>query len=107
MDVQRRLQPDRAHTELESQNRALQLELDRARTRRRKTTDERLALIFDSAIEYAIFALDPEGRVTSWNRGAQRLLGYSDHEIIGQDGRVLFTAGTNSVVRPIGKSNRR
>jgi PAS domain S-box-containing protein len=78
--------------ELESQKQALQLELNRARTRPGREADERLALIFDSATEYAIFTLDPEGRVTSWNRGAQRLLGYADDEIIGRDGRVLFTA---------------
>jgi PAS domain S-box-containing protein len=81
--------------ELERENQTLQLELDRARDREgreNEATNERLALIFDSATEYAIFTLDPEGRVTSWNRGAQRLLGYSDDEIIGRDGRVLFTA---------------
>ena len=34
--------------------------------------------------DYAIFMLDPEGRVTSWNSGAQRIKGYGASEIIGQ-----------------------
>jgi PAS domain S-box-containing protein len=81
--------------ELELQNERLQLELNRARGgegTNSDATNERFALIFDSATEYAIFTLDPEGRVTSWNRGAERLLGYGDEDIIGQNGRILFTA---------------
>ena len=35
--------------------------------------------------------LDLDRRITSWNSGAQRLLGYSEHEIIGQLGDVIFT----------------
>ncbi|GAA0666708.1 PAS domain S-box protein [Natronoarchaeum mannanilyticum] len=38
----------------------------------------------DAVEEYAIFALDTEGRVTSWNRGAERLKGYSADEIVGE-----------------------
>jgi PAS domain S-box-containing protein len=38
----------------------------------------------NTLLDYAIFMLDPEGRVASWNAGAQRLKGYCEHEIIGQ-----------------------
>ena len=33
--------------------------------------------------DYAIFVLDPQGRVVTWNRGAQRIKGYAAAEIIG------------------------
>src|SRR5437016_2577755 len=45
---------------------------------------ERLALLAQAATEYAIFTLDTEGLVTSWNPGAARLKGYTADEIIGQ-----------------------
>jgi PAS domain S-box-containing protein len=40
-------------------------------------------LLVDRVKDYAIFALDPNGIVTSWNTGAQHIKGYSAHEIIG------------------------
>ena len=43
---------------------------------------EHLRLIIESAQDYAIFSLDNDGRVTSWNIGAQRILGYTEDEII-------------------------
>jgi len=47
-------------------------------------SDERLRLLIQSVKEYAIFMLDPEGRVATWNPGAQRLKGYAYEEIVGQ-----------------------
>ena len=41
-------------------------------------------LLVSSVTDYAIFALDPTGRVLSWNAGAQRLKGYAASEIVGQ-----------------------
>jgi PAS domain S-box-containing protein len=46
--------------------------------------DERFALLAAAATEYAIFTLDIDGVITSWNPGAQRLKGYTADEIIGQ-----------------------
>jgi PAS domain S-box-containing protein len=46
--------------------------------------DELLALLVHSVKDYAIFLLDPDGRVASWNEGAQRIKGYEAHEIIGR-----------------------
>jgi PAS domain S-box-containing protein len=48
-------------------------------------------LLVDSVQDYAIFALDPEGRVASWNAGAQRIKGYSPHEILGRHFSVFYT----------------
>ncbi|NKI92535.1 chemotaxis protein CheB [Rhizobacter sp. SG703] len=54
-------------------------------------SEERLRLVVDSAVEYAIFSMDMERRVTSWNAGAQRLLGFTESEILGQSCDVIFT----------------
>lgn len=40
--------------------------------------------ILESSIDYAIISLDPAGRVTSWNEGAVRLLGWAAEEMVGQ-----------------------
>ena len=47
-------------------------------------TGELLAAWVDSARDYAIILVDPEGRVASWNVGAERILGYSESEAIGR-----------------------
>jgi PAS domain S-box-containing protein len=44
----------------------------------------RLQLLLDAVIDYAIFQLDNDGVVTTWNRGAERIKGYCADEIIGQ-----------------------
>lgn len=54
-------------------------------------SDELLRLVFDSATDFAIFSMDRAGCVTSWNPGAQRLLGYCEADILGRDGDVIFT----------------
>jgi len=47
-------------------------------------SEERFRLMVEAVQDYAIFMLDPEGRVASWNAGAQRIKGYTPSEIIGQ-----------------------
>ena len=47
-------------------------------------SEERFQALADGVKDYAIFWLDPEGRVASWNAGAERLKGYRADEIIGQ-----------------------
>ena len=46
--------------------------------------EETLRLLVTSVKDYAILMLDPQGRVTSWNEGAERIKGYRPEEIIGQ-----------------------
>ncbi|HJV71987.1 PAS domain-containing hybrid sensor histidine kinase/response regulator [Ideonella sp.] len=48
------------------------------------STEENVRLLVDSVTDYAIFMLDTEGRVISWNAGAQRIKGYRPEEIIGK-----------------------
>jgi PAS domain S-box-containing protein len=50
------------------------------------------AILVNGVIDYAIFMLDPEGRVASWNAGARRIKGYADHEIIGRHFSAFYTA---------------
>ncbi len=49
-----------------------------------QASEERLRLLIDAVRDYAIFMLDPEGRVTTWNAGAERLKGYRADEILGE-----------------------
>jgi PAS domain S-box-containing protein len=51
----------------------------------------RLQLLIDSVIDYAIYMIDLDGRVASWNSGAARLKGYSAEDIIGQPFAKFFT----------------
>lgn len=51
---------------------------------RLRQSDEIFRLLVESVEEYAIFLLDSEGRVASWNQGAARIKGYKANEIIGQ-----------------------
>ena len=52
---------------------------------------EELSLLIDGAVNYAIYMLDPTGHVTIWNRGAERLKGWKEAEIIGRDFTVFYT----------------
>ncbi len=52
---------------------------------------ELFRLLVENVKDYAIFVIDPEGRVESWNPGAERLLGFREEEIIGQSIAVFFT----------------
>ena len=57
-----------------------------------QTRDDTLCRqILDSAIDYAIISFDLHGRVTSWNDGAQRILGWTEAEMIGSAAERLFT----------------
>ncbi len=54
-----------------------------AETRLRQS-DEVFRLLVESVKDYAIFLLDPDGKVATWNQGAERIKGYRAHEIIGE-----------------------
>lgn len=53
--------------------------------------DDRYRLLVDAITDYAIYMLDIEGRVTSWNPGAERFKGYKSYEIIGQHFSTFYT----------------
>lgn len=54
-------------------------------------SEEGFRLLVENVKDYAIFILDPDGRVASWNIGAERILGYQEAEIVGQPYSRFFT----------------
>jgi PAS domain S-box-containing protein len=56
-----------------------------------RESEERFRLLVQGVRDYAIFMLDPEGRITTWNDGAQRIKGYSADEIIGKHFSIFYT----------------
>jgi PAS domain S-box-containing protein len=53
--------------------------------------DSAFKLLVQSIVDYAVFMLDPDGRVTTWNRGAERIKGYAPDEITGQHFSRFYT----------------
>ncbi|GJE50960.1 hypothetical protein GOFOIKOB_4014 [Methylobacterium tardum] len=58
------------------------------------------ARILDSATDYAIIATDPQGRVTRWNVGAERILGWREDEMLGDPADVFFTPEDRAAGQP-------
>ncbi|MGN2243752.1 PAS domain S-box protein [Frateuria sp. GZRR33] len=56
-----------------------------------RATSNRLKLILECTTGYGIMALDLEGRITLWNSGAQRLLGWREEEVLGKRADIIFT----------------
>jgi PAS domain S-box-containing protein len=56
-----------------------------------QTSDGRYRLLVEAITDYAIYMLDREGRVTSWNPGARRFKGYEADEIIGRHFSTFYT----------------
>jgi len=54
--------------------------------------ERRFQLLVEAVVDYAIFLLNPEGIVASWNAGAQRIKGYSAKEIVGQHFSLFYSA---------------
>src|SRR5436305_401459 len=57
-------------------------------------------LLMENVKDFAIFMLDTEGRIVSWNVGAERILGYKEPEIIGQPFAVIFAPEDSRRKRP-------
>jgi PAS domain S-box-containing protein len=49
-----------------------------------RQSEERFRLLVEGVVDYAVFMVDPEGVVTSWNAGAERMKGYRAHEVLGR-----------------------
>ena len=58
--------------------------------------DERYRLLIDAITDYAIYMLDPEGRISSWNPGAERFKGYREPEILGHHFSRFYTPEDNT-----------
>lgn len=61
-----------------------------------RQSEERFRILVEGTKDYALFTLDPAGRIDSWNAGALRLLQYPAHEIVGESpSRFLLTEDVN------------
>ncbi|KZN20022.1 MULTISPECIES: hybrid sensor histidine kinase/response regulator [Pseudomonas] len=56
-----------------------------------KQSEQQFRLLVQSVTDYAIYMLAPDGRVTNWNLGAQRIKGYRPEEVIGQHFSMFYT----------------
>ena len=65
-----------------------------------KHSEERMRLMVERVIDYAIFMLDPDGTVATWNEGARRLKGYEAEEIIGRHFSRFYPADDQLRGRP-------
>ena len=54
-------------------------------------SEQRFRMLVQGVRDYAIYMLDPEGRVTNWNSGAERIKGYKAEEIVGQHFSRFYT----------------
>jgi PAS domain S-box-containing protein len=63
-------------------------------------TGDRYRLLIESVTDYAIYMLDPDGNVVSWNPGARRFKGYEDHEIIGKHFSEFYTPEDQATALP-------
>jgi PAS domain S-box-containing protein len=65
-----------------------------------RESEERFRLLVESVQDSAIYMLDPDGRIESWNTGAQSLKGYSAAEAIGHSFSMFYTAEGRSQGKP-------
>ena len=56
--------------------------------------------VVESLEDYAVFTTDKTGDVSSWNKGAERLLGYSEKEILGTNSKIFFTVKDQEAKEP-------
>ena len=64
------------------------------------TRDARYQLLVNAVTDYAIFMLDTDGRVQSWNSGAQRVTGYGSEEITGRHFSIFYTVDDKNQDKP-------
>lgn len=65
-----------------------------------RESEERLRLLIESVQDYAIFMLDPEGHVMSWNNGAKRIKYYTEAEILGAHFSIFYPPESLSIGLP-------
>jgi len=79
---------------------------DQAESRERGRADQAAALadelnlLIDGAQDYAIYMLDPDGVVTIWNKGAERLKGWSEAEVVGKHTAIFYPADQIEAGKP-------
>lgn len=65
-----------------------------------RQSEERFRLLVDNVKDYAIFMLDPDGFIVSWNAGAARIKGYTREEIVGRHFSTFYTREEAAAGKP-------
>jgi PAS domain S-box-containing protein len=65
-----------------------------------RESEERFRILVQGVADYAIYMLDPEGRITNWNLGGERIKGYPADEIVGQHFSIFFTEADRAKGEP-------
>ena len=76
------------------------LDKDRAESQL-EVTEQRFRMLVDSVKEYAIYMLDVDGNITSWNAGAERIKGYDAEDAIGMNESVFYTVADRQSGAPM------
>jgi len=83
-ELEQRVQARTRDLTLSNERLRREIEEHRRTEARLRDSEQRFRLLVQGVTDYAIFMLDPTGRITSWNAGAQRFTGYDAEEIIGE-----------------------
>lgn len=65
-----------------------------------RESEERFRLFADGARDFAMILFDESARITAWNIGAQRLLGWTESEVVGKTGDFIFTPEDRATRQP-------
>lgn len=65
-----------------------------------RRSEQQFRMLVQGVTDYAIYMLSPEGRVSNWNQGAQRIKGYLPEEIIGEHFSVFYTPEDRAAGEP-------
>ena len=66
-----------------------------------RSSEQQFRLLVEGVTDYAIYMLDPEGTITSWNHGAERIKGYTRDEVLGQHFSKFYTAEDIALEIPV------
>jgi len=71
-----------------------------------RRNEERMRLVAASTKDYAIMTLDCDGRITSFNSGAERIFGYTEQEVLGRHDAIIFTPEDRAAGAPDDEKRR-
>jgi PAS domain S-box-containing protein len=81
-------------------NARLGSDISRVDEKELQLNEQQFRLLVEGVTDYAIYMIDPEGRVSSWNAGAQRIKGYQPQEIIGEHFSRFYTEEDRETEEP-------
>jgi PAS domain S-box-containing protein len=65
-----------------------------------RQVEQRLQLLIESVVDYAIFMLEPDGTIATWNIGAERIKGYTADDVIGKHFELFYTDADRAIDHP-------